>query len=75
MTDDKTTAPEERAAKADLLYGVPAIARYMDMREPQARHLCERGDIPTFRIGRIICSRRSAIDACLAEHQAQALTP
>jgi hypothetical protein len=47
MTDDKTTAPEERTPKADFLYGVRAIARYMDLREPQARHLCERGDIPT----------------------------
>jgi len=73
MTEGKTTTPEERATKVDLLYGVPAIARYMDMREPQARHLCERGDIPTFRMGRIICSRRSTIDAHLAERQARAL--
>ncbi len=75
MTEEKTTMPEERATKADLLYGVPAIARYMEMREPQARHLCERGDIPTIRIGRIICSRRSMIDAHLAERASPCARP
>lgn len=72
MTEEKTTTVGG-TTKADLLYGVPAIARYLDMREPQARHLCERGDIPTFRMGRIICSQRSTIDAHLAERQALAL--
>jgi len=70
---EKKTIPERGSTTADLLYGVPAIARYLDMREPQTRHLCERGDIPTFRMGRIICSARSTIDAHLAEGQARAL--
>jgi|SRR5690242_17593016 hypothetical protein len=61
MPEMKTMTTQERATSADLLYGIPAIARYLDMREPQVRHLCERGEIPTFRMGRIICSsaRRS----------------
>lgn len=50
---------------ADLLYGVPAIAVYLDMRERQARHLCEAGKIPTYRIASTICASKIAIDEYL----------
>lgn len=51
---------------ADLLYGVPAIAKYLGIRDRQARHSCETGRIPTFRIGSIICARKSDVDAWIA---------
>jgi hypothetical protein len=70
--DAKPPPVEHRAEKgshsdrADILYGVPAIAKYMGLTTPSCRALCERGDIPTFRMkGRIVCARRKTIDAHL----------
>ena len=53
------------SAISDLLYGVPAIAAFLGFRERQARHHIEEGRIPTFRMGSIICSRRSVLNAWL----------
>ena len=63
---------EAQSDAADLLYRVPAIARYLGVRERQARHSCEAGRIPTFRIGAIICARRSDIDTWIAGLAAEA---
>jgi len=60
---------------AGLLYGVPAIAAFLDMEEPQARHLCDNGTVPTFKIGRIVCARRSTIVAWLEEREAAGRVP
>lgn len=66
MSQVATTRPET----ADLLYTVPSIAEYLDLQEAQARHQIARGRIPTFRMGKIICSRkswlRSWLDDCVA---------
>lgn len=58
--------------KADLLYGMPAIARHLGLKVPQARHLSDKGTIPTFKIGKLTCARRSTLEAWLAEQEAQA---
>ena len=50
-------------AGPDLLYGMPAIAAYLQLRRGQAYHLAEKGGMPTFRLGRIVCAMRAAIDA------------
>lgn len=57
---------------ADLLYQVPAIAKFFGMTEKQARHRIERGEIPTFRMGGTICARRSTLTAWLAAQEARA---
>ncbi len=46
---------------ADLLYGAPAIAAHLGLRVRQARHQIDEGRIPTFRIGAIICARKSSL--------------
>ena len=67
------TAPVgEGTRAADLLYGVPAIARFLRLREPQARHLCENGTLPTFKIGKLICAREATLLHWLAECDAKA---
>lgn len=58
---------------SDLLYGVPAIARYLRIRERQARHRIDAGTIPTFRVDGTICARERTLDAWLAEREAEAM--
>ena len=44
MVETTVTEPHEQQvadASCDLLYGVPQIARHMNLRERQARHFCE----------------------------------
>ena len=53
--------------RADLLYGCPAIASYLQLSEDAVYHLARQNRIPTFRLGRTICARRST----LAKHIAQ----
>lgn len=60
-----------KSDQADLLYGVPAIAAYLGLREKQARNRVDRGEVPTFKIGGTVCARRSRLDAWIGEQEAQ----
>lgn len=53
-------------AQSDLLYGVPAIAEYLNMRPRQVYHLTENG-LPHFKIGGRVCSRKSLLSKWLDE--------
>lgn len=58
---------------ADLLYGIPRIAKHLGLSDRQARHLAETGAVPTFKLppgNKIICARRSTLNAWLAEREA-----
>ena len=48
-------------AYGDLLYGVKSIAEFLGMRPKQAQHRCDDGTIPTFKIGRNVCARKSTL--------------
>lgn len=48
---------------ADLLYGVPAIAEYLNMKDQQVYHLAAIGRLPTFKVGRKVCARKSSLNA------------
>lgn len=65
----------EGCGPADLLYGMPAVARHLGLKVPQARHLSDKGTIPTFKVGKMTCARRSTLDAWLAEREAEARKP
>ncbi len=52
-------ASQERGP--DLLYGVAAIAAHLGLTDRQARHNIDKGRIPTFRMGAIICARKSTL--------------
>ena len=56
----------------DLLYGVPAIADFLGVSVRQARHQCEVGRVPSFKLGQIICGRRSTLWRWLAEQESGA---
>ena len=53
-------------SKSDLLYGVKAIADYLNLREGQARHQIEEGRLPAFKMGGTFCATRSGLDQFLA---------
>lgn len=60
------------AIDGDLLYGVPAIAVFLNVRPRQAYHLIERARLPAFRLAGKVCARRSTLSAWLAECEQQA---
>ena len=66
MTD--TSNP---SAAADLLYGANAIAEFLGVKPRAAYHLIETRRIPFFKIGKVVCSRRSSLAAKLAELEAE----
>lgn len=45
----------------DLLKGVPKIARFLGWTERQVYHAVNNGNLPSFRVGASICSRRSTL--------------
>ncbi|SER58588.1 hypothetical protein SAMN05216548_12719 [Faunimonas pinastri] len=59
-------------SEADLLYGVPAIASFLNVRARQVHHMREKGSLPTFKIAGKVCARRSALTAWLAKQEAAA---
>jgi hypothetical protein len=62
----------EQAAIGDLLYGAAAISRFVFGNEEDRRKvycLANSGSIPTFKMGAVLCSRRSSIAAAIAEKE------
>ena len=55
---------------SDLLYGAGAIARFLGVKPRAAYHLIETRRIPFFKIGKVVCSRRTSLAAKLDELEA-----
>ena len=53
----------------DLLKGSGAISQFVGISSDQVRYLARTGRLPTFRVGRSICSTRSELRAWLVEQQ------
>jgi excisionase family DNA binding protein len=71
-TKEATVTMTDNAAEGvDLLYGVPAIADYLGISKRTAYHLVETHRIPFFRIGKILCARRSKLLAAMDRLEAQ----
>lgn len=60
------------ADDGDLLYGVPAIAEHLGLRERVVYHLIQKGHMPTFKIGDRVCARRTSLAQWLADREAAA---
>ena len=70
-----TTKPHA-ALPADYLWGVPAIAAYINKPVRATYYLIERGVIPTKKFGeRIIVARTSEIDKALAPEPTPLVKP
>lgn len=56
----------------DIVSGAPAIAKALGLSERQVRLHHEKRRIPTFKIGKTVCARRSTLNAWLASLEAAA---
>jgi len=68
-TTHATTERKHKMDDADLLYGLPAIAGQLGLSNDQVRHLAKSHGLPTFKLGRSVCARRSTLMAWLAERE------
>lgn len=55
---------------SELLYGIKTIARFLELSPRQTQHLHDTGQLPTFKLGRIICARKPTINAHFARIEA-----
>lgn len=58
--------------EADLLTGIADIAEHLSWPERRVLHMHEKGLIPTFKLGRAVCARRSALARHFADLEAKA---
>ena len=63
----------EKNDPVDMLHGTDAIAGHLGMTARQLRHRAGAGELPTFKLGRIVCATRSGLNAWLAKQEAKAL--
>ncbi len=56
--------------QADLLYGLDAIADHVGLTVPQVKWQIAISHWPTFKQGRIVCARRSALAKHFAAQEA-----
>ena len=49
-----------------ILHGMNAIAEYLGLEDRVAKHLHNKGSLPTFRLGRRVCARRAELDSALS---------
>lgn len=57
--------------EVDLLHGMAAIADCLGIGERQAEYLATIKEIPTFKIGRRVCARRSSLKEWLRKREAE----
>jgi len=72
---EKSTGQE---LAGDLLFGAAAISQFVFGRKSERRkiyNLGETGALPLFRLGRVLCARRSSIEATIAKREQQAKDP
>lgn len=62
MSDDK---------KPDLCHGYEEIGSHLGLSARQVKYLSEVGQLPTFKLGRIVCALRSKLDAWLIDRAAR----
>lgn len=56
----------------DILQGADAIAAWTGFKRRAIYHAVASGHIPTFRMGEIICARKSTLTRWVAEQEARA---
>jgi len=54
---------------SDFLYGVPAIAAYLNLKPRQVYHLADGKGLPTFKLGGKTCARKSSLSAWLDQQE------
>ncbi len=55
------TAPDTETLSSDILRGARAIGEYTGLPTRQVFYLAEKNELPIFRLGKIICARKSEL--------------
>ncbi|OBX20621.1 hypothetical protein A9995_02670 [Erythrobacter sp. QSSC1-22B] len=55
----------------DLLYGLKRVAKFLEITPRQAQHLHDTDQIPTFKLGKIVCARKTGLNEHFANIDAQ----
>jgi excisionase family DNA binding protein len=71
--EDKTMSETATADTLDLLYGVPRIAAFLGVTERTAYHLIDTKRLPHFRMGKILCARKSTLTKAMSELEQQSV--
>jgi hypothetical protein len=66
MRKDSQSEVVPSRQETDFLYGLAEIAPAIGLTVRQAKHRVATGELPIFRVGRIICASRSGLGAWLA---------
>jgi excisionase family DNA binding protein len=53
----------DTASTPDLLYGANAIADFLGVKRSVVYHLIETRRLPSFKVGKVVCARRSTVTA------------
>lgn len=56
----------------DLLYGLAAIGEHLGLTARQVESQIAKGELPTFKMGRTVCARRSTLAKHFAAQEAAA---
>ena len=67
-----TEKTEASGEVSDVLNGYAEIGKFMGCTERQAEWRCTNGGVPTFKIGRSVCARRSTLRRWMDEQEAAA---
>ncbi len=71
--DERAEMIEQSELSSDLLEGADEIAEFMGLESKRrVYHLCESGSLPIFRLGRIICARKSTLLSHIKAQEKQA---
>ncbi|CAN7426523.1 DNA-binding protein [Brucella pseudogrignonensis] len=67
---------EQEKEGTDLLYGVPAIAKFLGLGNRQVYHLKDTGALPTFSLADTgkVCALKSSLRTWLRDQEAKART-
>ncbi|MCK0196897.1 helix-turn-helix domain-containing protein [Ancylobacter sp. 6x-1] len=69
MNKDTGLTMVKIVSDGDVLYGASAIAEFLGLPPKHIYYRVSVGDLPTFRLGAIICARRSTLHAWMAQQE------
>jgi hypothetical protein len=65
-------ATDPASSGCELLYGAQRIALFLSLQPRQVYYLQKKGELPTFKVGQLLCARPGTLRAWLAKREASA---
>jgi hypothetical protein len=63
----------DRALSDDMIVGADAIATFLGVKRRQVYNASERGYLPVFRLGALICARKTTLASWVTEQERASL--